>query len=151
MRERGRRDSRRCLSPLSHRLLSLAFSPPLPQYWHTYVKEPTNEMVHEFILNQFVELWADYDNARGLVPKGNLVEVAYADLAKDGVGTIGHIYKTLGLEGFDERVKGMVAAELQRTEVKGHKVNRFGALPAELTAIVAKRWDAYTSAWGYKW
>ena len=136
-------------SPTDSSHLPLAFLHP--QYWHTYVKEPTNEMVHEFILNQFVELWEDYDNARGLVPKGNLVEVAYADLAKDGVGTIGHIYKTLGLEGFDERVKGMVAAELQRTEVKGHKVNRFGALPPELTAIVAKRWDAYTSAWGYKW
>ena len=85
------------------------------------------------------------------MPKGNLVEVAYADLAKDGVGTIGRIYEALGLEGFDERMRERVAAELKRDVVTGHKVNRFGALPPELTAIVAKRWEAYTSAWGYKW
>ena len=79
------------------------------------------------------------------------VEVAYADLAKDPTGTIGKIYSTLGLEGFESRVKPLVEAETQRAAVKGHKVNRFAPMPQELKRIVAKEWEAFSKAWGYQW
>ena len=39
-----------------------------------YLKEPTNEQIHDFILSQFVTLWETYDSARGSIPKGNLVK-----------------------------------------------------------------------------
>lgn len=41
--------------------------------------------VHEFILSQFATLWEEYASARGLIPRGNLVEVSYDELARDPV------------------------------------------------------------------
>jgi len=116
-----------------------------------YLKQPSDAQVHEFILAQFVTLWEEYDRARGLVPRGNLVEVAYDDLSKDPTGTIGHIYAALGLEGFEERMRARCAAELRRPVVQTHKVNRFDAVPDELRAQVAARWADYSRAWGYEW
>ena len=101
--------------------------------------------------HRFVTLWDEYESARGLVPAGNLVEVAYADLAKAPVETIGAIYAKLGLEGYDERMRARVSAELARPVVKGHKVNTFEPLPAELKQQVSARWARFSKAWGYEW
>ena len=110
-------------------------------YWYTYLAQPTDEQVHEFILNQFVVLWDEYDKARKAVPEGNLV-IAYEELTADPVGTISRIYGKLGIEGFEEHVKHHEAA-VNRPTVKGHKVNEFKQLPPELKEIVSKRWAAY--------
>lgn len=107
--------------------------------------------IHEFILNQFAVLWDEYAAARGLIPDGNLVEMSYAELARDPTATIGRIYGALGLEGFEARMRARCDAELRAPAVKQHRVNQFGALPEALRAIVAKRWAAYTEAWGYEW
>ena len=100
---------------------------------------------------QFVTLWREYAEARERVPKGNLVEVCYDELAKDPIATIGKIYDALSLDGFDERMRGRVAATLDKPSVKGHRVNKLGTLPADLRAVVAKRWSEYCEAWGYDW
>ena len=112
-------------------------------YWHCYLKEPTDEQVHEFILNQFELLWREYDAGRKLIPKGNLVEVAYADLAKDPTATIADIYQKLGIEGFEEQgVKESVKAAVDRPQIKTYKTNEFSKLPDDLRALVSKRWAA---------
>jgi len=59
------------------------------QYWHMYLATPTDEQIHEFILNQFEVLWREYAAARALVPAGNLVEISYAELTAEPVGIIG--------------------------------------------------------------
>ena len=120
-------------------------------YWYMYLATPTDEQIHEFILNQFVVLWREYDAARKLIPKGNLVEVAYSDLAKDPVETIARIYSKLSIDGFDERMRARVVAACERPQVKGHKVNKLGKLPDDLKAHVAERWADYCEAWGYEW
>ena len=120
-------------------------------YWHMYLAQPTDEQIHEFILNQFVVLWREYDAARSLIPKGNLVEVAYADVAKDPVQALRGIYEELGLPGYDERMRSRVAQACARPEVKGHKVNAFGKMPEDLRTVVRERWREYSDAWGYKW
>lgn len=120
-------------------------------YWHMYLAQPTDEQIHEFILNQFVVLWHEYDVARKLVPEGNLAEVAYADLAANPIPTMRSIYQRLSLGGFEERMKEVVAANFQRPQVKGHKVNAFGEMPPELRKVVAERWADYARAWGYEW
>ena len=116
-----------------------------------YLQQPSDEQVHEFILNQFVVLWEEYARERGGIPAGNLVEVAYDDLARDPVATIGRIYATLGLDGFEERMRARCVAELERPVVREHKVNRFNEMPPELKARVAARWEGFTKAWGYDW
>ena len=44
-----------------------------------------------------------------------------------------------------------VRAELARPVVKGHKVNTFEPLPAELKQQVSARWARFSKAWGYEW
>ena len=70
-------------------------------YWYTYLARPTDAQVTAFILDQFVTLWDEYKADRALVPKGNLHEVAYADLAADPVGEVRRLYAALGLPGFN--------------------------------------------------
>ena len=120
-------------------------------YWYMYLATPTDEQIHEFILSQFVTLWREYAEARERVPNGNLVEVCYDELAQDPIGTVGRIYKALSLDGFEEHMRGRVAATLDKPSVKGHKVNKLGKLPDDLRAVVARRWEEYCEAWGYDW
>ena len=54
-------------------------------YWYMYLATPTDEQIHEFILNQFEVLWREYAAARALVPAGNLVEISYAELTAEPV------------------------------------------------------------------
>ena len=77
------------------------------------------------------------------------MEVAYDDLAKQPVETIREIYSRLGIGGFEERMRARVEATFATPTVKGHKVNKFDELPAQLRESVAARWEAYTKAWGY--
>ena len=107
--------------------------------------------MHEFILSQFVTLWDEYEAARALIPKGSLAEVAYADLARDPSDTVRGVYETLGLGGWEERVRARVESELGRAVVSAHKVNAFEPMPVELEQLVAKRWERFTKAWGYEW
>lgn len=120
-------------------------------YWHCYLKAPTDEQVHEFILNQFVVLWDEYARARGAIPKGNLVEVGYDELSADPTATIGRIYRELGIGGFEDRVRGVIDEAGERNKHATYKTNAFSPLPAALKAKVAQRWAAYTKAWGYDW
>ena len=85
--------------------------------------------MHEFILSQFVTLWEEYDRARALVPRGNLVEVSYEALAADPVGTVGSIYSALGIAGFEERVKPALQREV--TRLADYQPNEHAPLPTE--------------------
>ena len=120
-------------------------------YWYMYLSTPTDEQVHEFILNQFEVLWDEYASARSAIPDGNLVEVSYEDLARDPVATIGHVYETLGLPGFEERVRPIVQAACDRPAAKRYQRNTFSPLPPAVREVVSRRWAKYAEAWGYRW
>jgi hypothetical protein len=120
-------------------------------YWYMYLSKPSDAMIHEFILSQFETLWDEYDRARKALPTGALVEVGYDELTADAPATVGRIYAELGLEGYEERVRDLVEAHTRRPAVKGHKKNAFAPLDPELRTLVARRWAAYSAAWGYEW
>ena len=120
-------------------------------YPFMYLARPTDAMIHDFILSQFVTLWDEYQKARSAIPQGNLVEVGYAELVRDPQGTVARIYSSLGVSGFDERMRARVEAHTRRPTVRGHKVNSLGELEPALRRRVAERWKAYSEAWGYEW
>lgn len=125
-------------------------------YWHMYLAKPSDQQIHEFILNQFEVLWREYAAARAAIPKGNLVELSYAELTDDPVAALGRVYDTLALDGWQDGVgtgSGGVRARVaaQVAGLKAYKRNNFEPLPAELRDMVAQRWSDYTEAWGYRW
>ena len=120
-------------------------------YWYMYLARPTDAQIHDFILCQFELLWQSYDDARKAIPPGRLVELSYTELTADPAAAIARIYDALGLPGFEERMRDRVVAHTRRPAVQGHRKNKFAPLEPKLRALVARRWAAYTEAWGYVW
>ena len=126
-------------------------------YWHMYLKEPSSEQIHSFILDQFVTLWDEYAADRALIPQGSLVEMSFEELSTDPVAAVGRVYSELGIPGFEERVRPRVAAlqagksvnALGSPKLSGYKKNSYRPLPKELRELVAQRWAAYAREWGY--
>eukprot|EP00908_Phaeocystis_cordata_P003181 Transcript_13474.p1 GENE.Transcript_13474~~Transcript_13474.p1 ORF type:complete len:384 (-),score=144.34 Transcript_13474:60-1211(-) len=118
-------------------------------YPHMHLATPTDAQVHEFILHQFELLWREYAAARELVPRGSLAELSYAELTADPAAAVGRVYRDLGLQGYEERVRLRVAA--RAATLVGYQTNCFEPLPAGVREVVARRWAAYTKAWGYEW
>ena len=101
-----------------------------------------------FIFDQFDLLYRQYVTDRTLIPAGRLVEVAFADLDADPLGTLRSIYDGLALGGFE------AAAPLQQRycaslELEGFKKNALAPLSPQLRRAVAERWAAYSAEFGY--
>lgn len=99
---------------------------------------------------EMVELLAQTMNAyldhRHRVPKGCLVEIAYADLAADPLTTLRRVYAELGLPDFEEAT-GEVEAYLE--SIQGYQRNRHEPPPAELMALIYEKCPRWFSEWGY--
>jgi len=52
-------------------------------YWYSFLNVPTDDEILDFIISQYRIMMDQYIRDRELIPKGNLVEVAFADLAKE--------------------------------------------------------------------
>ncbi len=83
------------------------------------------------------------------MPAGNLVEISYDALTADAVGTLRGVYDALGVPGFDANLRPAVESEVAR--LRGYKTNTHAPLPPALREVVARRWEAYSKAWGYEW
>jgi len=118
-------------------------------YWYSYFAKPTSHQIQEFILNQFVQLWRDYDAARAEVPHGHLTEISYHELTSDPVKALGRVYTALGIEGFEERQVGPKIRHFLDSRMPSYQRNTFQPLPPELAALVAARWAEFASALGY--
>lgn len=120
-------------------------------YWYAYLATPTSDEVQEFILNQFVELWRDYDDARGSVPTGDLTEISYHELTTDPVHAIRKIYSSLGITGFDERQVGAKIERFLANRMPGYQRNSFKPLPRDLHELISSRWSSFAETLGYNW
>jgi hypothetical protein len=89
----------------------------------------------------------EYMRQRGSVPRGRLVEVAFAELDAAPLAAIGRVYRELGLSGFEEHVAPCI--ERYAATLTDFRKNRFGALPPALEAAVRARWAASFAAHGY--
>ena len=79
------------------------------------------------------------------IPEGQLAEVSFADLEDRPLEMVEEIYKTLGLEGFDNAspyFKSYV------DKMKSYKKNRHEAEP-ELLKRIEKEWGFAIKEWGY--
>lgn len=94
--------------------------------------------VYDRMMTRFVR------DARDL-PPGTLVELPYAALDRDPLGALAHIYRSLGLEGFDT-ARPAFAAYLE--SVRDFSKNAFRADPATM-ALVERHWGTWRERWGH--
>ncbi|GAB0492776.1 hypothetical protein MMPV_004046 [Pyropia vietnamensis] len=91
-----------------------------------------------------------YLRDRHSIPAGSLVEVSYADLAADPMGTLHTIYERLGLDGRAElrTTHARVAQEALAYQAEG-KCGRHAPLSPAACALLYDAWREYYDAFGY--
>lgn len=117
-------------------------------YHHTYLAEPGEGEVLEFILRQNEVLWGELDRAKmfGLLDRDNFVEVAYEDLVGDAGGVVERVWEALGVEpgeGFWERFREETEA------LEAYEPNERREMDGDVAELVESRWGKWTRAWGY--
>ncbi len=100
----------------------------------------------ERILRQYRSVYDAYFEEKGLIPPGNLHELAYEDLEKNPEAEMRRIYEALNLPDY-ATLEPKLQAYL--TKVKDYQKNRHTDLPADLKARIAKEWQPCFEAWGY--
>lgn len=79
------------------------------------------------------------------LPAGRLVELPYAELDRDPLGALAHIYRVLDLDGFEA---ARPAFESYLGSVRGFAKNAFRADPAA-AALVERHWGGWIERWGH--
>jgi len=97
------------------------------------------------VLDVYAAMMRQFLAERPLIPQGNLVEVAYADLERDPLGQLRRIYETLGLPGHGEFAP---AAAAYLAGLGGYRKNRL-ELSATERRQIEERWAFAFEAFGY--
>lgn len=98
------------------------------------------------VLRTFMRLFRCYEEDRGLIPKGQLIEVKYEELAADPKSLLRRIYDELDLGDF-ARAEAAVDDYLAGT--KDYRTNAY-ELPLEKRKLVRARWGPYIDRFGYR-
>jgi len=99
------------------------------------------------IIRRYAELFDAYFDQRELIPRDQLVELAFTDLENEPVETLGRLYADLDLPGFD-RVRREVAGYLD--SIAGYQRNNLEPLPGFLAERLARQWTRAFKEWGYE-
>jgi hypothetical protein len=97
-------------------------------------------------LRQYREVYDEFFDERGLIPKGHFHEVGFEALEADPIGQVRGTYEALALPDF-----GHVEPALRRyvEALSGYKKNTLPELPADLRSRVAREWRRCFDEWGY--
>jgi hypothetical protein len=98
------------------------------------------------VLRRYRQMHDAYFDERGLVPDGQLHELAFEDLERDPVGQLRAAYEALGLGGFGEvlpRLEDHVAG------LADYRKNTYPELPPEIKTRIRNEWRRAFEAWDY--
>lgn len=112
---------------------------------HLQLQTIDEKQLTEDIFAVYRMLMSDYLEQRDLIPKGQLVEVAFDHLERSPLQTMEEVYRSLDLEGWEE-AKPHFEAYIQR--MKGYVKNRHSIDP-ELLERIKKEWGFAMKEWGY--
>ncbi|MEA2078168.1 MAG: sulfotransferase [Candidatus Marinimicrobia bacterium] len=113
------------------------------QFFHEF----SDQEIQDLVMYISRETLRKYLDDRDMIPKGNLIEISYADLSDRPYETVKRIYKELSLPDFKEAEK---AIRGHLNEVKDYKKNVFKELAPELKKRVRDELDFYFKAFGYE-
>jgi hypothetical protein len=111
-----------------------------------YLQFIGQRQIERTIIEQNALVMHKYLRDRLLIPKGNLVEIAYTELEENPMGTIERIYDSLGLGGLPA---ARPAIEEYLDSVKGYKKNRYRPLHHRTAEKLRREWAMWYGEWGY--
>lgn len=131
----------------------LAIYPSTVKLWKALdsvqgLHNPANDdpWMEEFVFTVFDTVFRRYEEDSKLIPDGNLVEIAYEDLASDPKGVLKDIYRKLDLGDF-ARVEPGVDAYLAG---QGDYVPNTFDMPRDMQNKITRRCADYMKRFGYK-
>lgn len=101
--------------------------------------------VNAALLRRYRLLMERYDEEKGLIPPGNLVEVRHEETVDDPVGSVERIYETLDLPGFDEARGPLIE---YADSIRDYRTNEYTFDP-ETVARVQDEVGFLIRRWGY--
>jgi len=105
-----------------------------------------NEL-HQFVMHLSRETLQKYVDEKHLIPKGNLIEVAYTDLDENPMAVMRDIYEKLQLPGFEAASVPMKAyLETQHN----YRKNKFSSLPKNVQKDIEKELSFFFEEYNYK-
>ncbi|GAB5355019.1 hypothetical protein AAMO2058_000169800 [Amorphochlora amoebiformis] len=116
-------------------------------YPYMYLHTPSDMQMQDFILDQFLLLHRLYIRDRDLIPKGNLVELSFAELTKDPIKAVEGIYRSFGWKGFE-----FILPKIQQYQAKhrSYSKNTFVGLSEIERKVISRKWREAFEEFGYK-
>lgn len=105
----------------------------------------SEDVVKEFIIRSYREMFDRFFEARKLIPAGNLTEIRYDDLIGGELCELERVYTELGLDGF-EAAKPFIKQEVKVYE--NYQTNTYN-YPPERMAEIYKQWKGVFDELGY--
>ena len=102
--------------------------------------------MEELIISWYREMHSLYLRDKGLIPRGNLVEVRFEDLEKEPLACLERIYRGLDLPGF-AAMEETAAGYLER--IKDYRKNEYTLTP-RAREKVAREWGRWFREYGYR-
>ena len=111
--------------------------------------QPCSEAkINEIILEENAKIQRKYLSDRELIPKGNLVEIGFAELEEAPIETLKAIYKGLNLDGFEDACPSM---EAYLDSVKNYKRNTYHPPPRSILDRIHLEWNFWIKEFGYRY
>ena len=111
-----------------------------------FLQHCSQKEIEQIIVNDNALILRKYLSERGLIPTGNLVEIAFDDLEKKPLDTMESTYHTLGLEGFEEALPHM---KEYLDSVRKYRRNTYRPLPKALRERIQTEWGFWFEEFGY--
>lgn len=115
---------------------------------YVYLTWPSDADITDYTLLQHQILYAAYLRDRGTVPRGQLVEVAFAELDADPVAAMRRVYRALRWE--ESWAAAEPAVRAYTGELAAFKKNDLRPLPPRLRARVERECREAAEAFGYR-
>jgi hypothetical protein len=115
---------------------------------YVYLTSPSDSELTEYTLLQHRMLYAAYLRERGAVPRGRLVEIAFAELDADPVAAMRRVYRALRWEESWAGAEPAVRSYLE--PLADFRKNDLRPLPPRLRARVERECREAAEAFGYR-
>lgn len=112
-----------------------------------FLQNITKEELENSLLENSRDTLMKYMDEKHLIPKGNLVEIPFAELEKKPLQMIEFIYNNLGIKGY-EMAKPTIKKYLD--SVRNYKKNKFPEPSLELKRKLEKELDFFFKDYHYK-
>lgn len=113
-----------------------------------FLQFKSHQEIDDKIFYYFNTTMQKYLNERHMIPKGNLIEIAFEELEEKPYEVVERIYKELNIPHYD---KAFPEIDKYLKSVKNYEKNKFRDIKPEVVERILKEWKFAFDEWGYSY